>query len=396
MRVLITSTGGLGHVQPMLPLARRLAARGHPVLWATAAPGLPRLAAEGIETVGAGLAEATRMAEYRRRWPEGASLQGEARAEHQFPRGFGAVSTPPMFRDLLPIARSWGPDVIVSEAAELAAPIVARALHVPQVTHGFGLVVPPERLQAAADQAAELWAAIGEEPQPYGGCYDTLYLDIYPRSLQPEDLSRIPHIQLVRPTSHTRIGDEAPSAGVQAAIADGRPLVYLTFGTVFNVNDTFHAAVEALAATTDVVVVVTVGPTGDVDAFGPQPSHITIERYVAQSDLLDHAAVVVSHGGSGTLLGAMAMGIPQVILPQAADQLRNARACARSGAGIALFGDDATLNAIRAAVVEAMSNPAIQAAAERLETEIASMPTVDDAISAIAALGIAEAAQVSD
>lgn len=383
MRILFSSTEGLGHIQPMLPLALKLRERGHHVLWATADPGRTRIAAEGIETVAAGISQADRQTEYERRWPESAALTGEALAAHFFPRSFGILDAPAMFGDLLPIARSWQPDIIVTDAAEFAAPVVARALRLPLVTHGFGLVVPPQRVQATVDETEHLWAAIGEVAPPFGGFYELLYIDIYPRSLQPEDLIRVGRIQSMRPTSITRITGEVPSARVQAAIADGRPLIYLTFGTLFNVNDAFRSAVEALGLLSDVVVLVTVGPTGDVDAFGPQPGHVTVERYIAQSELLGHVAVVVSHGGSGTMLGALAEGIPLVVLPQAADQLRNASAAARAGAGIALFEGETSVDAVRTAILTALTDVGVRAAAQRLQSEIAAMPTVDDAAMAI-------------
>ena len=105
--------------------------------------------------------------------------------------------------------------------------------------------------------------------------------------------------------------------------------MYLTFGTVFNDNEAFRAA---LAGIRDVGVglVVTVGPNGDPAAFGPQPARVVVERYIPQTRLLPVCDVVASHAGSGTVLGALALGIPQLCLPQAADQFLNAAAVARA------------------------------------------------------------------
>ncbi len=92
---------------------------------------------------------------------------------------------------------------------------------------------------------------------------------------------------------------------------------------------------------------------------------------------------MVSHGGSGTLLGALAHGIPQVCLPQGADQFRNAQACAAAGAGIALIGSDASTDRIKAALRRALDDPSLRRNAERLATEIADMPSLDDAVTAL-------------
>jgi UDP:flavonoid glycosyltransferase YjiC (YdhE family) len=49
--------------------------------------------------------------------------------------------------------------------------------------------------------------------------------------------------------------------------------------------------------------------------------------------VLDHADLVVCHGGSGTTLAALAAGVPLVIVPLFADQFENARRIATARAG---------------------------------------------------------------
>ena len=57
--------------------------------------------------------------------------------------------------------------------------------------------------------------------------------------------------------------------------------------------------------------------------LGSLPGNVHVSRVIPQSLLLPRCSAVVSHGGSGTLLAALAHGLPQVCLPQAADQLRH-------------------------------------------------------------------------
>ncbi|HKR47970.1 MAG TPA: glycosyltransferase [Pseudonocardiaceae bacterium] len=367
----------------MLPLAAAARDRGHEVLWATAGDACPRVAAAGIPTASAGMPVADVLCEYHRRYPQPSTLTGEALADHMFPQLFGAIAAPAMFDAVVDLATRWQPDVVVHEAAELAAPVAAAFLGRPHVTHGFGLVSPSYRVALATAEATHLWDAVGLEPRPYGGCYDHLYIDIYPPSMQPDDLGHVGRIQHLRPASLTRVaGDELPPA-VGEALDARCPVVYLTFGTIFNVNDAFRTAVAAVGRLHDIVCVVTVGPHGDLDAFGPQPSHVHIARYIPQSDLLPHCAAVVSHGGSGTLLGALAHGIPQVCLPQAADQFRNAEACDAAGAGIALVGSDVSIDRGETAVRRVLDDPHLRRNAERLAAEIADMPSVDDAVTVL-------------
>ncbi|HVE62946.1 MAG TPA: nucleotide disphospho-sugar-binding domain-containing protein [Mycobacteriales bacterium] len=108
-------------------------------------------------------------------------------------------------------------------------------------------------------------------------------------------------------------------------------MVYLTLGTVFNAASVLRTAVGAIAEL-PVRLLVTVGPRGDVDAVGPVPDHVHVGRSVPQTHLLEHCKVVVSHAGSGTFLGSLAAGLPQLCLPEGADQLLNAADGARVGA----------------------------------------------------------------
>ena len=59
-----------------------------------------------------------------------------------------------------------------------------------------------------------------------------------------------------------------------------------------------------------------------------------VERFVPQADVFGHASLVVTHGGSGTTLGALAAGLPLVVVPLFADQPDNARRVEAVGAGV--------------------------------------------------------------
>ena len=91
--------------------------------------------------------------------------------------------------------------------------------------------------------------------------------------------------------------------------------------------------------------------------------------------MLPHASVVVSHGGSGTFLGALSHGLPQVCLPQGADQFRNAAGLVQSGAGLALPPAEVSSEAITNAVRKALAEPGFRAAAALVAVEIAAMPS---------------------
>ena len=342
--------------------------------WATGPDGRERVERAGFDAVSAGLSQAARWAQYERRHPEIGALPPEERPDLGFAKLFGEISAPAALIDLLPIVRSWRPQLVVNDAAELAAPIAAAAIGVPHVTHAFGALLPEGRVRRADDEVAPLWAAEGLQPRPYGGLYDHLYLDIYPPSLQAPGGDHLRARQLLRPVAFAGATDE----GVRTDITDrtGRPLVYLTFGTVFSDSEAFRAALAGIREV-GVGLVVTVGPDGNPAAFGPQPTRVVVERYIPQTRLLPACDVVASHAGSGTVLGALALGIPQLCLPQAADQFLNAAAVARAGAGLAIAPEQVNAAGVRDAIRRLLDDSVFRAQARRVADEIASMPSPD-------------------
>jgi UDP:flavonoid glycosyltransferase YjiC (YdhE family) len=374
MRTLVVTPSGLGHIHPMVPLARALARRGHDVRWGVPADGVPHVAAAGFDTVTTGPAGQTDPIATTRRFPELADLPPQEVPELLFGKMFGAVATPAVLADLAPFAREWKPEVVVSDAASFAGHIVAAELGVPSVTKGFGALLPEPRVARAADEVAPLWRERGLEPRPYGGSYDWLYVDPFPPALGHGVGAHVGRTHPMRPVADDAHAD-AP-ADVTLPPGDA-PLVYVTMGTVFHGVGPLRTVVDALS---DLAcrVLATVGPQGDPAALGELPAHVRVERYVPQTTVLPQCDVVVSHAGSGTALAAAALGLPQLCLPQGADQFLNAAAIAEVGAGISLAPDACDEAAVRAAVTRLLGDDAYRQAAGHVAASIASMPSPDD------------------
>jgi MGT family glycosyltransferase len=157
--------------------------------------------------------------------------------------------------------------------------------------------------------------------------------------------------------------------------------VYFTLGTIFNVEsgDLFGRVLAGLREL-PLNVVVTVGREVDPRELGPQPAHVHVERYVPQWSLLPHCRLVVSHGGSGSVVGALAHGLPMVLVPMGADQPLNAARCAELGVALALDPLQATPDSVREAAATVLADPRYRRNAERLRDEIAAMPPPDHAV----------------
>ena len=123
----------------------------------------------------------------------------------------------------------------------------------------------------------------------------------------------------------------------------------------------------------DVDVVVTVGPTNDPSIVGPQPPNVRVERFVDQNLLLPHCTVAVTHGGAGSTLGALAHGVPLLVMPQGADQFYNAERVATAGAGLVIPPAEMSVDGVRAAIRALLTQRAYREAARRIEDEFAQM-----------------------
>ncbi|MCK9822144.1 glycosyltransferase [Nocardioides cavernae] len=376
VRVLFSSTSGYGHVLPMVPLARAFVAAGHTVLWATGADATRLVADRGLEAVPAGLAGPDLLAGRKRVHALAADVAPVERAAFVFPRLFGELLTAPMAADLLPLAREWRPDLLVHEHGELASPVVGAVLGVPSVTHAFGGAIPREIVDSAGWAVASVWAEHGLDPPPYAGCFTTLYLDICPRSVQSVDMGHIGAVHQLRPVE--QVSHAAPD--------EEPPLVYLTLGTVQNRAPILPTIVAALGGL-PVRVLVAVGPDGDPAALDPLPGNVRVERWVDQAAVLERCAVVVSHAGSGTFLGALAAGRPQLCLPLAADQFRNASGGESSGAALVLVPGQVSAQSVVDAVTRLLVDDTFAGAARVVSGEIAAMPSPAEVVDVLVGEG---------
>jgi len=368
----------------MVPLARAMVARGHEVLWAVPADGVDHVERTGIRAVAVAPAGLTSVTDVRKRYPELDDLPPLEVGDVMFGKLFGAMMAPRMLAGLAPVALEWRPDLVVADAAEFAGHIMAAELGVPSVTKGFGPLLPERRVAAAGEEVAPLWRSRGLEPRSFGGAYETLYLDIYPPGLQPAAAPHVPRRQLLRPVTD----DGELEASSPLPLPDGRPdapLVYVTMGTVFNDPQPLCVVVAALRDL-DVRGLVTVGPQADPAVVGAPPAHVRVERYVPQTSVLPHCDVVVSHAGSGTVLATLTLGLPQVCLPQGADQFLNAAAISSAGVGISFTPGEREADAVRDAIVRVLDDASFREAAGRVRSSIASMPSPEDVAEGLDAL----------
>jgi UDP:flavonoid glycosyltransferase YjiC (YdhE family) len=377
VRVLFAFVGGWGHAEPLVPLARAADGAGHVVAFAGQSALVPmveslgfRMFATGPPTVGT---------------TKQPLVPVDRAAEQQVLRD---VFAGPIARgragDVVTLCGSWRPDLVVCDEVDFGAMVAAERYGVPHasvIVLAAGSLLCPALVAAPLD---ELRGDHGLAPDP-GMEMLSRYLVLVPvpASFRDPAAPLPPNARFVRPAV---LSAQPRPPAVPAAGSDD-PIVYLTLGTIFNLEsgDLFTRALAGLRAL-PLDVVVTVGPHIDPAELGPQPGTVHIEQFVPHADLLPRCGAVVCHGGSGSVIAALAHGVPLVLLPMGADQPDNADRCEALGVGIALDAMSATPVDVREAVRTVLTDPAYRRNAEALQEEIAALPGADHAVALLGEL----------
>nr|ADU56102.1 hypothetical protein CA878-24 [uncultured organism CA878] len=345
MRVLVWSYGPRGDVEPLVALAVRLRALGAEVRVCAPPDFAERLAEVDVPLVVVGQSV----------------LEGA--------RGLGGPPSPELAVagiaeqfDKIPAAAE-GCDAVVASGllpGAIGVRSVAEKLGIPY----FYAVASPVLLPSSAqremyNQGADRMfgdalnsrrAAIGLPPVEHlydYSCTDQPWLAADPvLAPQPADLDAVQ-------TGAWMTHDERPlPAELEAFLAAGPPPVYVGFGSSPAPEDAAKVAVEAIRARGRRVVL----SRGWADLALPDDRDdcLAVDE-VNHQVLFGRVAAVVHHGGVGTTHVATRAGVPQVVVPQIADQPHYAARVAELGIGVAHDGPSPTVESLSAALATALA-----------------------------------------
>ncbi|MFD9896121.1 glycosyltransferase [Amycolatopsis sp. NPDC059027] len=370
MRLIFTALGGYGHSFPLIPLAVAARDAGHDVSFATTQDFLPNIEKAGVTGIAAGATMTEAFTEAAKDVDGDPSQLPQKELYKVIGRVFGEVLPRAFVAGLEPILAERRPDLVIYESVNAGGAYAAKRVGIPCVGHTFGRMAELDVGDEIREQVLATAAEFGIEGELQASFGDPV-IDICPKSVQSREFldtaKRIP----LRPVGWSVPGDLP--AGIEGRDRS-RPLAYLTLGTAFGNTDVLTKAITGLAAL-DVDVLVATGPSVDLTALGEVPANVRLEAWVPQSELLPHVDVVVHHGGSGTTMGAFGAGLPQLFLPQGADQFANAEAALAAGVADQLVGDALTAEAVTEKTRALMTDTAVRDAARALAEEIAAMPS---------------------
>jgi MGT family glycosyltransferase len=146
------------------------------------------------------------------------------------------------------------------------------------------------------------------------------------------------------------------------------PLVLVALSSTFQDQAECLQRIVDAVATLRVRALVTTGPALDPTTIHAR-TNVTVVAAAPHSEVLPHAAAVVTHGGHGTVVRALAADVPLIVLHHGRDQADNAARLTARGAGVAVK-TSAAPDAIAAAVQRVLDDPSFRTAAARLGASI--------------------------
>jgi UDP:flavonoid glycosyltransferase YjiC (YdhE family) len=368
------SLGGAGHLNPLVPFLAAARRDGHDVL----VVGPPALAAmvagAGFPFRAGGEPPESAVAPIRDRLPIAPPDEAAILGNRDL---FGRLATDTMLPGMADACREWSPHLLLRDPCEYASAVVARRLGIPMAQVAISL---------ASVEAGSIATAAPALEAHDGGLVDALraapYLTRFPTSVDPSPFPATTRYRDVAPPRRGPLPDWWEGSHA--------PLVWITFGTVLGFMTGAPAVYRtALTAVGGLPVrgLLTTGHRLDHAALGRIPANAQVEAWVDLVDAVADAQVVVCHGGSGTTLGALAAGVPLVVLPLFADQRENARRVAETGAGVVVVPDaggragalvgPGDAERIADGVRAVLATPSHRLAAEAVGAEMAASPTVD-------------------
>jgi UDP:flavonoid glycosyltransferase YjiC (YdhE family)/GT2 family glycosyltransferase/transglutaminase-like putative cysteine protease len=371
-RIIITSIGSTGDVQPLLALADELRNAGHELVFA-----LPSMYQNRIESLGfrfAKVGAGTGVDAWHKIFARQAEITDPIEQTRYFVEAL-VPWMPRMFQELRALCSEA--DILIGPTFQLAARMVHDATGIPFVSVHFS------PFGSKGNKALrEISAPLVNQVRQQAGLLpltDPLGADGASPQLALYAVSR----HVFRPpagwaTHHHLTGywffDEAtwqPDPALVEFIQAGEPPVVVTFGSMPSddpvaLTDLILAAIKQAGCR----AIIQRGG-GDLARSRALPENIRTVDFVPHGWLFPRAACVVHHGGAGTTAAAFRAGVPTVVAPHLLDQpiwAEYARALGCAGAVI----PHAQLTAaqLSAAITQTLSHPRYRRSAARLGEQI--------------------------
>lgn len=440
MKVLMTSQPGIGHIGPMIPIAKALIARGCEVTIVSGRSYQEFVECRGIKFIAAGLDfDEAKPAET---LPDMLQVPRKKQARWLLNTIFMDRAPRAMLPTLLNIVTDY--DLVIHDNYEYAGPLSAEKMNVPYVCCNMSYLMRRDAVKVAIGESINsLRAEIG---LPIDKSFSAIgrYLDL---RLMPIDFSFLNaltgknyksmllkslvkgkqvglaikmlaissllklikwryHKEISAPQANelfVNIWREKPDLALVPewikTMPHDRKTVFVCLGTVFNrlYPSIFDTVLEA-ARGMNINLVLAVGRGVDLSRYEPQPPNVYIKDFVDQKALMPFTDLCIVHGGFSTTMKGLNWGIPQLILPLSGDQPAIYSIANTLGVAVDLpfeliemdaegaFGlnvEALNVNMMRKLLEEGLNSLSLQENARLMKTKMDGMPSEFDAADAL-------------
>ncbi|MDW8171113.1 MAG: glycosyltransferase [Anaerolineae bacterium] len=294
---------------------------------------------------------------------------------------------------LIDLAHTQGkPDAFVIDPFLSAAALAAEALDVPMIVGGWpaqadldeGLLFPVQRsLSSDSHQRlARLYDHFGLRGVNFSkGTAPSiqsphLHITYFTRAWYTVEAdSLLPQTQFVGGLPETP-QDEPP--GWLQDIPTEKSLALITLGTTFTGDLGFFSWAAQAAARHGLTPIVVLGwnpiaPDKKEELKRALPSGTRLLNFTPFAHVLPRTRLMIHHGGMGTTHYAVVYGVPQIVVPHAADQRIQARRVAQAKLGLNLTAHDVRQGMLTQGVKALLEADWVQANCQRFSQEMAAL-----------------------
>lgn len=369
-----------GHMNPCFPLLAALTQRGERVICYGVEPFRP-----AIEEAGA---------EYRS-YPNPQALIPPAHTGGLFSvMAFMARATEAILPTLVEEIRAIAPDYLLIDSMSMWGGLVQQVLQIPTITISSVFVTYPkmsteemirmnyERLpKEVLLNGIDALHSYFEISQRIDHQYGTQSPNIVSAFSNAQPLNILFTSQDFHPGGEVFYEDHykfvGPSVGLRAAplnfpfeeLSD-TPLIYISLGTIFNERPDFYNACFAAFTDTPFQVVMAIGDKIDPAALATPPANFIVRPAVPQLEILQRAALFITHGGMNSTSEGLLYGVPLIVTPQHGDQFIVASRVVDVGAGLMLPAAQAVPAALKGMAMQVLSTPSFKERAQAMSRSL--------------------------
>lgn len=287
--------------------------------------------------------------------------------------------------DLVEMARAENPDYILHDSMCPWGEMVAKVLKIPSVSSMSLLMFTPILLIKSGSFFPMMGKMLTNFPnlrqfskissqikQKHGidvptfadflNSTGTITINYTSSVFQPSVESFSDSIKFVGPS----IAPRADTSGFPFDQLGTKPLIYISLGTVINQNQDFYLQSIQAFRDSDYQIVMSVGQRTEIARLGEIPANFIVRNFVPQLEILQRAALFITHAGLNSVHEALYYNVPLVLVPQQVEQNYVAGRAEELGVGVKLSNNQITAQRLREAAARILSGESYHQNATRV------------------------------